>query len=91
MSFQDDTNSLVFWTSGFVARSLRIVADMRLARALPEVQNPARLSVILKAHWNQADWTNAGAVDISPGAGRRKRASQMPASTHAKEIKPATG
>jgi hypothetical protein len=33
MSFQDDTNSLVFWTSGFVARSLRIAADMRLAHA----------------------------------------------------------
>jgi hypothetical protein len=52
MSFQDETNSLVFWTSGVVARSLQIAADMRLARASPEVQNPARLSLILKAHWN---------------------------------------
>jgi len=54
MSFQDETNSLVFWTSGVVARSLQIAADMRLARASPEVQNPARLSLILKAHWNNA-------------------------------------
>jgi hypothetical protein len=53
MSFQDETNSLVFLTSGFVARSLQIAADMRLARALPEVKNPARLNLILKAHWNK--------------------------------------
>jgi len=53
MSFQDETNSLVFLTSGVVARSLQIAADMRLARASPEVQNPARLSLILKAHWNK--------------------------------------
>lgn len=31
--FQDETNSLVLWPPGFVARSLQITADMRLARA----------------------------------------------------------
>jgi hypothetical protein len=60
MSFQDETNSLVFWTSGVVGRALQIAADMRLARASPEVQNPARLSLILKAHWNKAVEMNKG-------------------------------
>jgi hypothetical protein len=50
--FQDETNSFVFWASGFVARSLQTAAGMRLARASPEAQNPARLSLILEAHWN---------------------------------------
>ena len=49
---QDDTNSLVFLSAGFVPRSLQIAADMRLASASPEAQTPARLSLILKAHWN---------------------------------------
>jgi hypothetical protein len=31
---------------------LQIVADMRLARALPAARNPARLSLILNVHWN---------------------------------------
>ncbi len=39
----------------------------------------------------QSDSTTSGAVDNSPGAGRRSRASQMQVSTHANEIKPATG
>lgn len=34
MRAQDETNSLVLWGAGFVARSLQIAADMRLARAL---------------------------------------------------------
>jgi hypothetical protein len=50
--FQAETHSLVFWTVDFVARSLQIAADMRLARASPTVQNPARLSLISKANWN---------------------------------------
>jgi hypothetical protein len=52
--FQDETNSLVFWTTGFVARSLsrRVGTGMRLARASPVVQNPARLSLILKVNRN---------------------------------------
>jgi hypothetical protein len=50
--FQDETNALVFWDAGGVARSLQTPAGMRLARALPASQNPARLSLILKAHWN---------------------------------------
>src|SRR2546427_7047896 len=50
---QDETNSLVLWVSGFVARSLQTAAGMRLARASPETQNPARLSLILNAHWNK--------------------------------------
>jgi hypothetical protein len=49
---QDEPNALVLWASGFVARSLQIAEDMRLARASPESQNPARLNLILKAHWN---------------------------------------
>jgi hypothetical protein len=49
---QDETNSLVFRAAGFVARSLQIAADMRLARASPAARNPARLSLILNAHWN---------------------------------------
>ena len=64
MSFQDETNSLVFLTSGVVARSLsrQVGTDMRLARASPAVQNPARLSLILKAHWNKETVTKAGAI-----------------------------
>ncbi len=54
MSVQNETNSLVLWISGVVARSLQIAADMRLARALPETQNPARLRFILNPHWNKA-------------------------------------
>ena len=50
---QDETNSLVLWPAGFVARSLQIAADMRLARASRAGQNPARLSLILNAHWNK--------------------------------------
>jgi len=50
--FQNETNSLVFWAAGFVARSLQTAAGMRLACASPAAQNPARLSLILKAHWN---------------------------------------
>ena len=65
MNFQDETDSLVFLTSGFVARSLQIAADMRLARALPEVKNPARLNLILKAHWNQTVQGGRVAIVIS--------------------------
>src|ERR1700685_2262135 len=50
---QDETNSLVFRVAGFVARSLQIAADMRLARASPAARNPARLSLILNANWNK--------------------------------------
>jgi hypothetical protein len=53
MSVQDETNSLVFRAAGFVARSLQIAADMRLAHASPAARNPARLSLILNAHWNK--------------------------------------
>src|SRR5258708_7461596 len=49
---QDETNSLVLRVSGFVAHSLQTAAGMRLAPASPETQNPARLSLILNAHWN---------------------------------------
>ena len=64
MSVQDEINSLVFQAAGFVARSLQIAADMRLARARtdksgpplraasPTARNPSRLSLILNAHWN---------------------------------------
>jgi hypothetical protein len=52
MSVQDETNSLVLRAAGFVARSLQITADMRLARASPAARNPARFSLILNAHWN---------------------------------------
>jgi hypothetical protein len=55
MSFQDELNSLVLWLAGCVARSLRIALDMRLARALPAIQIPARLKLILKAHGNYAN------------------------------------
>ena len=58
MSFQDEINSLVLWTSGFVAQSLQIAADMRLIRASPAIQNPARHSLILKAHWNKSTSEN---------------------------------
>ena len=50
--FQAETNPLVFCATGCVARSLQTAAGMRLTRALPVSQNPARLSLILKAHWN---------------------------------------
>ena len=30
-----------------------LAADMRLARASPATQNPARRSLILNAHWNK--------------------------------------
>ena len=36
MRFKDETHSLVFWASGFVAHSLQIAADMRLVRASPK-------------------------------------------------------
>jgi hypothetical protein len=52
MSVQDEANPLVFQAAGFVARSLQIAADMRLARFSPAARNPARLSLILNAHWN---------------------------------------
>ncbi len=52
MSVQDETNSLVLLASGFVARSLQTAAGMRLAGASPEAKSPARLSLILNAHWN---------------------------------------
>src|ERR1017187_1979352 len=51
---QDEPNPLVFRPSGFVVRSLQITLDMRLAHASPEARNPARLSLILKVHWNNA-------------------------------------
>ena len=51
--FQDEPNSLVLWTAEFVAHSLQIASDMRLVRASPPVQNPACLSLILKARWNK--------------------------------------
>jgi hypothetical protein len=35
---------------------LQIAADMRLARASPAARNPARLSLILNAHWNKSGW-----------------------------------
>jgi hypothetical protein len=54
MSFRDETNSLVFLTAGFVARSLQIAAVIRLARSLPEVKNPAHLNLLLNAHWNNS-------------------------------------
>ncbi|MDB6040128.1 MAG: hypothetical protein JWM99_3969, partial [Verrucomicrobiales bacterium] len=47
---QDQTNSLVFWPSGFVAHSLQITLDMGFMRVSPVGQNPARLSLILNAH-----------------------------------------
>ena len=56
MSVQGEPDSLVLWTSGGVARSLQIATDMRLARALPEGQNLARLGLILNAHWNYSQW-----------------------------------
>jgi hypothetical protein len=52
MSVQAETDSLVFRAAGFVARSLQIAADIRLPRAWPTAWNPARLSLILNAHWN---------------------------------------
>jgi hypothetical protein len=54
MSVKDETNSLVLLASGCVARSLsrRVGTGMRLARALPEAKSPARLNLILIAHWN---------------------------------------
>jgi hypothetical protein len=51
--FQDDSNSLVFWPLSFVAHSLQISLDMHLIRGSTEAQNPARLRLILKTHWNQ--------------------------------------
>ena len=53
--FQAETNPLVFCATGCVARSLQTAAGMRLTRALPVSQNPARLSLSLKAHWNKSD------------------------------------
>jgi hypothetical protein len=62
---QDEINSLVICASGFVAHSLQIAADMRLARvrtdkncppsraASPEAQIPPRLNLILKATWDK--------------------------------------
>ena len=52
---QDEPNSLVLWASGFVARSLQTALGMRLARASSEARNPARLSLILTAHWNKQE------------------------------------
>jgi hypothetical protein len=61
---QDESKSLVICASGFVAHSLQIAAEMRLARvrtdkscprlraASPEAQIPVRLNLILKATWN---------------------------------------
>ena len=49
---QAELNSLVLCASGLVARSLQTAAGMRLTRASPEPQNPARLSLSLNAHWN---------------------------------------
>lgn len=49
---QDQTNSQVFWPSGFVAYSSQIAVDMRLMGVSPAGQNPARLSLILNAHRN---------------------------------------
>ena len=53
MCFQDELNSLVLWTSDFVAHSLQISMDIRLIRASSEIQTPARLKLTLKAHWNK--------------------------------------
>jgi hypothetical protein len=50
---QDETNSLVLWLSGVVARSLQTASGMRLARASPESQIPSRLSLILNVRWNE--------------------------------------
>jgi hypothetical protein len=36
---------------------LQIAADMRLARASPAARNPARLGLILNAHWNNDTMT----------------------------------
>ena len=47
--FQDETNSLVWRASGFVARQSQITADMLLPRASPYARHPARLSLILNA------------------------------------------
>jgi hypothetical protein len=54
MSFQDELNSLGLWIAGCVARSLPIALDMRLARALPAIQIPARLKLIGMS-WFQTD------------------------------------
>jgi len=44
----------------------RSAAHKRLARASPDVRNPARLSLILKAHWNNAEIKlAAGAINIT--------------------------
>jgi hypothetical protein len=43
--YQDEIHSLVFWASGFVARSFQTAAGMRLASASPESQTPARLNL----------------------------------------------
>ena len=50
---KDETDSLVLWVASFVARSLQTAAGMRLARALPATQNPARPSLIFNARWNE--------------------------------------
>jgi hypothetical protein len=46
-------NSLQALPLAFVAHSLQISLDMRLIRVSPDAQNPARLNLILKAHWNE--------------------------------------
>ena len=43
---------LSFWPLASLLARYRPVAGMRLVRASPEPQNPARLSLILNAHWN---------------------------------------
>ena len=47
-----ESTCLVLLPPSRVVHSLRIAADMRLAGVSPEAKNPARLSLILKAHWN---------------------------------------
>ena len=73
--FQAETNPLIFCATGCVARSLQTAAGMRLTRALPVSQNPARLSLILKAHWNKA-WTPNPGVQAGQGQSNLVKPSQ---------------